>query len=72
MDAPEMEKPAGFREMKTGFRKIILYLSGWGILLLGITLILVWWQDVASLFRGGAGMALALGGLLVLYSLNPK
>lgn len=58
--------------MKTGFKKIILYLTGSLILILGVTLILAWWKDVASLFRGGAGMALALGGLLILYSLNQK
>ncbi|MBI5149763.1 MAG: hypothetical protein HZA28_03225 [Candidatus Omnitrophica bacterium] len=52
------------------FEKIALYLLGSFILVLGVTLILVWRQDVAALFRGGAGMALALAGMLVLYSLN--
>lgn len=42
------------------------------ILVLGITLILVWWPDVVALFRASIGMALALAGLLVLYSLNRK
>ena len=40
------------------------------LLVLGITLVLVWRHDVAVLFRGAIGMALALAGMLVLYSLN--
>ena len=40
--------------------------------ILGVTLILAWWPDVVSLFRGGVGIVLAVGGLLAIYSLNLK
>ena len=59
-------------KMKARFQKLILYLAGSVILVLGIALILRWWVDVVVLFRAGIGMALALAGLLVLYSLNRK
>ena len=59
-------------KMKARFQKLILYLAGSVILVLGIALILRWWVDVVVLFRAGIGMALALAGLLILYSLNRK
>lgn len=55
---------------KTPLTKSVLYLLGSLVLVLGITLVLAWWRDVAVLFRGVAGMGLALAGLLVLYSLK--
>ena len=55
-----------------GAKTLMRFLVGIFILILGITLILVWWKDVAALFRGVAGMILALGGLLVLYSVSSK
>ncbi len=54
------------------FKKSALYLLGSFILVLGIALILRWWADVAVLFRAGIGMALALAGLLILYSQGRK
>ena len=39
--------------------KALLAVCGGVVLVFGITLVLVWWQDVASLFRGFIGMALA-------------
>ena len=53
-------------------KKAVLFALGSVILVLGIALILRWWVDVVVLFRAGIGMALALAGLLVLYSLNRK
>ncbi len=47
--------------------KLALLLGGLGFMILGIVLVLVWWQDVMSLFRGFIGVFIALGGLLVLY-----
>ena len=47
--------------------KLALLLGGLGFMILGIVLVLVWWQDVVSLFRGFIGVFIALGGLLVLY-----
>lgn len=51
-------------------KKSALFMLGSFILVLGVALVLVWWQDVAVLFRGAIGMTLALAGMLVLYSLN--
>lgn len=50
--------------------KPLLFLCGGVVLLLGITFILAWWQDVVSLFRGGIGIILALTGLMVLYMMK--
>ena len=47
--------------------KPALLISGLIFLILGITLVLDWWQDVLTVFRGFAGVIIALGGLLVLY-----
>lgn len=52
------------------YKKFIFFVVGFFILILGVTLILVWWMDVAVLFRGSAGIILALAGLLTLYALN--
>lgn len=58
--------------MKARFPKLILYLVGSAVLVFGIALVLRWWTDVVVLFRAVLGMALALAGLLILYSLNRK
>lgn len=55
---------------KSTYKKFLMFLIGFFILILGITLILAWWQDVVILFKGAIGMILALGGLLALYTLN--
>jgi hypothetical protein len=57
-------------KMKVRFPKLILYLAGSVMLVLGIALVLRFWADVVLVFRAGIGIALALAGLLVLYSLN--
>ena len=59
-------------KMKARFPKLILYLAGSVILVLGIALVLRFWADVVLVFRAVIGMVLALAGLLVLYSLNRK
>jgi uncharacterized membrane protein len=59
-------------KMKARFPKLILYLAGSVILVLGIALVLRFWADVVLVFRAAIGMVLALAGLLVLYSLNRK
>lgn len=51
-------------------KKGILFVVGMFLVIAGVTLVLVWWQDVVTLFRGGTGMVLAVAGLLVLYSLK--
>lgn len=52
------------------YKKFIKFLVGSFILVLGMTLILLWWDDVAVLARGSIGFILAGGGLLTLYVLN--
>lgn len=64
----------GFRayqsHMNNNLKRLTLYVAGGFILVLGITLILAWWPDAVVLFRGMIGMVLAVGGLLILYSLQ--
>ncbi len=50
--------------------RALLFVLGWGLLIVGITLVLVWWSEVVQLFKGGMGIGLALIGMLVLYSLK--
>ena len=57
-------------DQKGTYKKFILFLAGIFVLIFGITLILIWWADVVALFRGAAGIILALAGLLTLYALN--
>ena len=53
-------------------KKGVLFALGSVMLVIGIALVLRFWADVVLVFRAGIGMALALAGLLVLYSLNRK
>ena len=55
---------------KSTYKKFLMFLIGFFILILGITLILAWWEDVVVLIKGALGMILAFGGLLALYTLN--
>jgi len=55
---------------KSTYKKFVMFLIGFFILILGITLILAWWVDVVALFKGAIGTILALAGLLTLYTLN--
>ena len=47
--------------------KAALLVIGFAVLTAGIVMVLVWWPDVVSLFKGAIGMGVALGGLLLLY-----
>ncbi len=47
--------------------KGLLFFCGSVCLIVGMTMILVWWREVMVLFRGGMGIFLALGGMLLLY-----
>ncbi|MDP2653714.1 MAG: hypothetical protein Q8Q08_06745 [Candidatus Omnitrophota bacterium] len=47
--------------------KALLFLIGGCFVILGITLTLVWWNDVVLIFRGLIGILIAVGGMLVLY-----
>ena len=56
--------------MNNGYKKFIFNLAAAFALILGITLILAWWSDVVILFKAGSGIILAVGGLLIIYSIN--
>ncbi len=47
--------------------KGLLFFGGSVALIVGMTMVLVWWRDVVLLFRGAMGILLALGGMLLLY-----
>ena len=55
---------------KNTYKKFVLFLAGFFVLILGITLILIWWDDVVVLFRGTVGIILALAGLFTLYAVK--
>jgi hypothetical protein len=57
-------------EQEKKYKKFILFLTGFFVLILGVTLILVWRGDAVILFRGAVGVILALAGLLMLYAVN--
>ncbi|MBI3617756.1 MAG: hypothetical protein HY210_06025 [Candidatus Omnitrophica bacterium] len=59
-------------KIKARFSKLILYLVGSVMLVLGIALVLRFWADAVLVFRAVIGMVLALAGLLILYSLGRK
>ena len=55
---------------KDNYKKFVLFVTGFFVLVLGVTLILVWWKDVAVLFKGAVGIILSLAGLFMLYAIN--
>ena len=52
------------------YQKFVLYIVGSFLVVLGTTLILIWWKDVVSLFKGALGIIAALSGLIVFYYLR--
>lgn len=48
-------------------KKILLFVVGWMVLVVGIALVLGWWPFVVVIFKGVAGMTMALIGLLILF-----
>jgi hypothetical protein len=59
-------------DKKVKSSKPILLFLGSFFMVMGITLVLVWWQDVVGLFKGVFGVAVALGGLMVLYMIQEQ
>ena len=57
-------------DQKSTYKKFIMFVFGFFILILGTTLILAWWTDVIIFFKGTLGKILAVAGLLMLYTLN--
>ncbi len=47
--------------------KAARFLVGMLVLIAGLALVLLWWNDVMVVFRGFIGVLLALGGVLILY-----
>lgn len=54
------------------YNKFLYVLSGALMLVVGVTLVLLWWPDVVSIFRGVFGTVLAIAGLAVLYFQGKK
>ena len=54
------------------YKKFLLYLIGAFVLILGVTLNLLWWNDFVRLLKGVMGVALALTGLVILYTVKTK
>jgi len=52
------------------YKKFLLFLVGVFLLVLGITLILFWWDEVVALFQGALGLVIALSGMVILYYLK--
>ncbi len=52
------------------YKKFVLFVAGIFILVLGITLVLLWWTDVMILCKGAVGMMLALAGLFMVYAVS--
>ena len=47
-------------------KRLVVLVVGFTVLVMGITLTLAWWPDVAVIFRGSIGVILALIGILIL------
>lgn len=45
----------------------MMFMAGIAALILGICLILAWWPSVVAFFKGFLGIALAIGGLVMMY-----
>ncbi|MCA9400277.1 MAG: hypothetical protein KC713_01520 [Candidatus Omnitrophica bacterium] len=54
----------------TAYKTFVLSVLGFFIHVIGVTCILLWWGDVVRLIKGGAGIILAVSGLLVIYAVN--
>lgn len=63
-EKPEEKKSNGDQ------KKYLKFVGGCFLVVGGITMILLWFDDLAALLRGSIGFITALGGLLVLYSIK--
>lgn len=57
---------------KNGMKEIVGFPLGCILLVLGISLILLWWSDLVIIFRGIIGFIIALSGLFILYVIGQK
>lgn len=44
-----------------------VFVSGLVVLVIGVSMVLAWWPEVVSFFKGFLGIAAAIGGLLMMY-----
>ncbi|MCA9393817.1 MAG: hypothetical protein KC900_06405 [Candidatus Omnitrophica bacterium] len=51
-------------------KRFVKFIGGCFLVVAGITMILLWFDDLAVILRGSIGFITALGGLLLLYSLK--
>lgn len=49
-------------------KKDMIFWGGIAVLIIGIWMILAWWPHVVSFFKGFLGIAVAIGGLLMMYT----
>jgi uncharacterized membrane protein len=80
LDAPALEESNSGGECRARrcrikkyigpMKKILFTIAGLVSLVLGIALILAWWPDVVSLFKGTIGVVLALAGMILLYMMR--
>ncbi len=54
-------------EMSKEQKLQVIFISGLVILVIGVSMILAWWPDVVAFVKGFLGMAVAIGGLLMMY-----
>lgn len=64
MDAPALEKPSVGR--KQGMKKILLWIAGLAVLVLGLWLILKYWSEIAVLFKALIGILIAIIGIVMM------
>ena len=48
-------------------KKNRIFIGGIFVLVIGVWMILAWWPDVVSFFKGFLGIVIAVGGLLMMY-----
>lgn len=63
------EKPED-RKAEQEKKKFMKFVGGCVLVVAGITMILMWFEDLMTILRGGVGFLTALGGMLLLYSLK--
>lgn len=51
-------------------KKTLRVISGIVLIIIGVTMVLIWWNDILNFLKAVLALGLAIGGLLVLYSLG--
>jgi hypothetical protein len=58
---------AGTQTTDKKYQHFVLVLSGICAIVVGVTMILSWWDAVVMLVKGGLGVVCTVAGLVVLY-----